>query len=285
MDEAKPPTFEQPLSYEAMPASPVLGPRERGLAFTLRSAQGIFGPTVFLLGTYRLGEPYVQVYGSNLAAAALVVAIDVATGKAFGAAPVPHETAPVSLFMREGAGVESGGFQSLAVHSHFNVDLGAHLMLPPEAARYRVLVWLDELLAPPQVAELPASSLRPGPRVPASTPRGDPPSRPGVLELTLTPGPLGPRVLVTLPLESADKPPKPPPITVLAYAVRDRVLRQLQLELSEARRTTTGHQLEFELARLIARPVPPQRIFILASCGAFLSPVLSVPPERWEAVP
>jgi hypothetical protein len=143
---------KQPWSG-AQPQSPSFAPGRSGLDFTLIPATGFKGPTLALLGLARLPGRYAATYRDRIAGALLVVAVDLRTGAFYQGTAEPRNTAPLSALLDSEPSSTAAG--AGLVDTYFNLDLRVQLGLPDYTAKYAVLVWLDDLVSPVQIAKTP----------------------------------------------------------------------------------------------------------------------------------
>ncbi len=282
-------TLDAPVSFDEHGGLPPFVGTGPDIAFAVRPAVGGAGRTLALLGGFRLGAPYVNVYGVRPTGAMQIVAVEAASGRVHTAVPADPYELPVVHAMRDDDGA---GFGFGAVSGQFTVDLGVQLGLPPVAGDYHVFVWLDDLATAPVPVHLPAdprraafaqasSPLRPA----AAAPRfgrlelvATPQARPGELTLTATRGDDGcVRVEGSLPSaapEPADPADPVPGLTVLAYQYSRRDVA-FATAPSEAMRAAGAAGFRVDV-RPPASGRPDDRLFVLATRGGLRSRVAVV---------
>ncbi len=104
------------------------------------------GPTLALCGACNVEYTVAQSYRGRVPAAVRIVAIDAQTGALFSATAVDHEQIPLWLDQPP-ASTATGPAPAPGPQrfegTYFNVDLPAHLQLPPDGGDYHVFAWLD----------------------------------------------------------------------------------------------------------------------------------------------
>ncbi len=146
----------------ALPQSPRFAPGRSGLDFALVPATGSKGPTLALLGTALLPKRFGETYAGRIEGAIRIVAVDLRTGELYENSAEPRNTVPLSKVMNPNPQPNSSSSSTTGddpVETYFNVDLRVQLGIPTHAARYAVFVWLDELMSPVRLAQLPGESL------------------------------------------------------------------------------------------------------------------------------
>ena len=141
--------------YQQTPESPNI-PEAPGLFFRLAGANSPNGPTVALLGAYRLGSPFMEYYGGQLVRAIRVVAIDVSSGQVYQSDLNGPDHPPITLEASDKEMAEAGPGWSTE-SGFFNLDLPALLGLPKKSASYRVFLWLDDLISNIVDVQIPAN--------------------------------------------------------------------------------------------------------------------------------
>jgi hypothetical protein len=130
---------------EESPALPETGP---ALVFKLLSAIGPEGPTIALFAAIRAEHPYASRYGGRLAGAVQVVAVDPQTGRVFHGVPERPGTAPLSPITDGKVAQQMQGDAMVdSIEAYFTVDLITCLGLPPDAEKWRVFLWLDDMVS------------------------------------------------------------------------------------------------------------------------------------------
>jgi hypothetical protein len=143
-------------TYERLALSPALAAGTKGLDFALAPGAGSRGPTIALLGVARVPVSYAETYAARIEGALFIVAIDLRTGAVYQATAEGHDIVPLAKAMRPDI-VQAGRDQ---VERYFNVDLGVQLDLPRYGAKYAVFVWLDDLVSPVRIAQMPGDPNR-----------------------------------------------------------------------------------------------------------------------------
>lgn len=266
-------TIEKQPWYGAQPQSPSLAPERSGLDFALAPAAGTKGPTVALLGAARLPALYGAIYGARIAGAVRIVAIDLRTGDIYVNNAEPRDLPPLSNVMKPGAQPPPGAEPA---DSYFNVDLRAQLRLPPHSARYAVFLWLDEMVSPVRVAQLPGPVLDSNPAIETTDPE-----RAGILFGRAAESPTaakgialrssGQRIYVDVASDARQG-----KLNVLALDFRSRVTRWLSFALPRRQGT-----FSFDPSMLGGRTPDasgPEKAFFVVSIGKSLSEVLTVEP-------
>lgn len=130
-----------------------------GLVFNAVEAVSASGPTVALAAAYRVGSPYTEYYGGQLPRPIRVVAVNEASGLVYDADLKEPDQPPVRVLISDKAAKEAKP-SGLIESAHFNVDMPALLRLPEQAGRYKVFLWLDELVSPVLTVDIPANPAR-----------------------------------------------------------------------------------------------------------------------------
>jgi len=290
-DEALPITRQ--VWPDEHPASPRLAEDTSAIDFALQPARSDEGPTVALLGSYRLLAPYAERFGGRVRAAVQIVAIEATGGRVFHSNATRADAAPFRLPLRQPPAPPDPLGGVFAVAGHFNVALPEQLGLPGDEATYSVFVWLDELTSPVHVVRTPANPDRralPAPAPPDQdivrfeTPRRCPRAARGGIGLGVAPpapdGSQGPRLtgaadLAALRETALRLSAAPDHLVLLTLCASTRHLYAHTFPLPEAVR---GPALGFEAdpLRLIGPAEPAQRLFALAWLGGALSPVAAL---------
>jgi len=278
-DEALPITRQ--VWPDEHPASPRLAEDTSAIDFALQPARSDEGPTVALLGSYRLLAPYAERFGGRVRAAVQILAIEAAGGRVFHSNATRADAAPFRLPLRQPPAPPDPLGGVFAVAGHFNVALPEQLGLPGDEATYSVFVWLDELTSPVHVVRTPANPDRralPAPAPPDQdivrfeTPRRCPrAARGGIALAAAPPAPDGPQLRETARRLSA----APDHLVLLALCASTRHLYAHTFPLPDA---VTGPAIGFEAdpLRLIGPAEPAQQLFALAWLGGALSPVAAL---------
>jgi hypothetical protein len=151
------PDIPEAVWHSELPFSPTLAGVTPGLALELGIGQrhGERRPIAAL--RYRMPDPVVRRYRGRVAPAIFVVAVDLGSGDVFEGACLGHDRPPAAYDPTASPtpsvdGPSMGGF--------VNVDVLAHLGLPPHAGRYLLLAWLDEWVSAARLLDVPADPRR-----------------------------------------------------------------------------------------------------------------------------
>ncbi len=139
--------------------SPQLPEGSFGLDFVAKFARNERGDaTVALFAKGRVPAQPANVYGGRLHSATHVVAIERQTGRVFHrAAESAGDVLALPLVMNlNPRAPRKDVAQTLSAEFYFNLDLRAHLNLPPQRAVYSIFLWLDEMVSLIQIVEVPA---------------------------------------------------------------------------------------------------------------------------------
>jgi len=164
MAESTPRELRRPVWYGREAESPVLPKGRFGIEFTISPATGPFGQTHALFGSIRLGPRHAEGYGTRAGAATEIVAIESETGEVYHQRAARIDAAPFEPLILTPQDLEKMDAVVDEVESNFNVDLCAHLGLPPEGGLYRCFCWMDDLVSGVRNVEVPADEQRPGKR-------------------------------------------------------------------------------------------------------------------------
>jgi hypothetical protein len=141
-------TLEKTIKKGLQEASPVLPETGPALEFKLLSAIGPQGPTIALFAAIRAEHPYASRYGGRLAGAVQVIAVDPQTGRVFHGVPERPGTAPLAPIPDKKIAQQMQGDALVdSIETYFTVDLITCLGLPPDAAKWRVFLWLDDMVS------------------------------------------------------------------------------------------------------------------------------------------
>jgi hypothetical protein len=146
------------LWYGKTPYSPVV-PKGSGLVFTPVEAVSASGPTVALAAAYRVGSPYTEYYGGQLPRAIRVIAVNEETGRIYEAGLNGPDHPPIQVLVSDKSAVDTQGQRSFE-SSFFNFDAAHLLRLPADSGRYKMFLWLDELVSPVVTVAVPANPAR-----------------------------------------------------------------------------------------------------------------------------
>jgi len=145
---------KQPWSG-AQPQSPSFAPGRSGLDFALVRASGSRGLTLALIGAARVPGRYGEIYRGRIDGAVRIVAVDLRTGAMFESYAEPRNAVPLSAVLNPDPQAQPAGTHDDQVECYFNIDLRVQLGLPVHAAKYAVFAWLDELVSPVRIAQVP----------------------------------------------------------------------------------------------------------------------------------
>jgi hypothetical protein len=107
--------------------------------------------------TYLMPDPVVRRYRGSVAPAINVVAVDVHSGDVYEGSCLGQDRPPAVFDPDASPRQQPNG---PAVGGFINVDLAAHLGLPPHATRYLVFAWLDEWTSRARLMDVPADPRR-----------------------------------------------------------------------------------------------------------------------------
>lgn len=254
-----------------LPFAPQLPDFEPGLALAIGSGRRDEQPMPVAAIRYRMPDPVVRRYRGTVAPALWLVAVDIATGEVHAAPCMGQDAAPATYDPAANA-VSPPGSPSLG--GDVNVDIVGLLQLPPQAARYLVLAWLDEWTSAPRGLELPAGDRTPSPvRVPANSPavaRVAPVAPNAVAAGMAFIGPQAGRLRMSWQVAH------PAPVVLLGYDLATRQLRWEVLARGDAAQARTGIA-EIALPSFFARPSPDTAAMLLVAGGQ----AKSTGPLKW----
>jgi len=277
----------EPIWHEETSYSP---PRlsTPGLDFNAQPAEGPEGPTVALLGRYRVGSPHLDYYGGQMPRPVWVVAVNAQSGEIYMQQCVEDERPPVRVVASDreaeaqGRGTE---FQS----GCFNVDLGAQAMLPREAATYRVFLWLDDLVSPIKVAQIPEnrkrresglpSSRRPSELVEFGAFPGAPAAAGSAMALAASTQP-GDRTICGVwspdraKIASRREESEPYYLMLLAFNHRDRSFGWVSVDATQLPQGTDPGSFRIDPLKIVGGSEMQQKVFVLAVSEDGMSNVL-----------
>lgn len=167
-------TIQAPFWLGPDPHSPALPggafDETPALEFSVLEATGSAGPTLAIFVSARVPGPIAERYGGRLPSALHIIAQELAAPVIHHGTATPPHAAP--LVAAPSAGADDGATPT-TVSTWINGDLGLLANLPPAGGRYRVYVWLDELVSEPQLVTVPSaagrSEQRPTPRTLTAT--------------------------------------------------------------------------------------------------------------------
>jgi hypothetical protein len=137
------------------------------LGLRVQPATDPFGDTAALSVRAAASARHEAVYGGRVGSAVEIVAIELRSGRVYARTQDHGEAVPLAAVMDPEAGRDVA-LDTVGLLTAFNVDLAWQLALPPEAGHYAVFLWLDELVSPVRVVELPFAEKRPGTPAPAA---------------------------------------------------------------------------------------------------------------------
>lgn len=270
------------------------------LQFRLVAGESSSGPSIALLAAYKLGWPYLDLYGDQIPKPVLVVAIAASTGKAYVSdLNVVHlyieDDAIILDISDEQANLPGPVSNRLSKQGWFNVDLAALLDLPPGSDFYQVFLWLDDLVTPVQTVQVPANSNRGGVGSPSlfqnevstlvavRSSSLSPNATPGEIrtDLDFTQGSSF-RVYATLPSSVLEDMPSggapgTPVLTVLAFSRQQRTISwSVAADAYAQMKKTSKPNFDFEPFQLIDRPDPPENVYVVTVLGNLINQVLPI---------
>ncbi len=142
---------------EKYPTTPELGYEQTGLGFQAVPGVGMAGDTVVLTANYVACSPILNYYEGQLPGPILLVAFDPNSGVVHNHPVLDAKSPPVRVLTPEGVKPIQGDSIQKAP---FNVDMPSLLALPPEAARYHVFLWLDNVVSPVILVDTPENQNR-----------------------------------------------------------------------------------------------------------------------------
>jgi hypothetical protein len=272
------------LWYNELPQTPKVQETTDEVAFAVVPGRSQKGPTVVLAGRYYVQPPILDYYGGQLPRPVRVVAIDAQTGAVFSEELITGRSPPVFVMVPEGAPPSGGGRAS---EGTFNVDLPAHVGLPPRAATYHVFLWLDHVLSAVEVVTLDENAQRtPAPlsfRKPDAVlqlgAKHTLAADPGAIALRATAKPRSREVegaWTPDPARLADR-KTPYVLTVLAFNHRDRSFGWAAADLHALPAGTDPARFELDAGALTGAAPGEQKVFVLAFAGGKLSKALVLP--------
>ncbi|MCY1075735.1 hypothetical protein [Archangium lansingense] len=278
------------LWFGETPHSKKLAPGALGLDFTVAPARGPEGPTVALFGAFALSAPYTLIYRAQLSSAIHIVAVHARTGRVHVNKPADPNALPISATMPkdlDAAIAQANPLErGMVVQTFFNVDLAAHLVLPPEEGDYHVFLWLDDRVTPVRTVHVPANPARQsfggGVAIPLAL--GDtassPQPRDGAIALERPAD--GTRLFGALPASALPQEPEaagspPPPLTLLAFCQRSRNFGWSTVPVAREMREAKSHAFSFEPSALVRCGDVPEQTYLLAMFGALRSDVVKLP--------
>jgi hypothetical protein len=254
-------------------------PGGTGLFFNAVEAVSPSGPTVALAAAYRLGSPYIEYYGGQLPRPIRVVAVNEESGLVYEADLKEPDHPPVRILITDKVAKEikpSGMIES----AHFNVDLAALLRLPEQEGRYKVFLWLDELVSRVVAINIPANPARGKGKPVASVPIrvvhfGPDPASPGVepgkLELALGGKPEETAVHGSW-IVKAEK-GENPVFWLLANSHRDRRFAWVALRAKDVPQDEATTTFSFNTGDLLKTSDVAQKVFIIGLAANAVSNV------------
>lgn len=299
MPDGKPIQVTYPVWYDRTDASPEISlDAYVSLEFGLAPGVSPLGTTVVLSASYVFGWPYTELYGSQLPAPVVVVAIEAASGKVYMAdlnVTYPYQTeVEISLGMSDQQANQPGpAHNRMRLGGYFNVDLPALLGLPPESGYYQVFLWLDDLVTPIQTIQIPPNEARRGVvpglyqvtgsnLVTVRQSSQSPTAKVGEIRTDLDTSSRSLRVYGTLPPGAVQNPPtgSAPGNPVLTILAHDRQARSFAWYVAtDAYRTMQSQSIgSFDLDpfQIIERPSPAANVFVVTVLGNVRNEVLPI---------
>jgi hypothetical protein len=254
------------------------------MGFAVVPGRGPLGPTVVLAGRYHVLPPILDYYGGQLPSPIRVVAIDAERGAVYSAELLEGKSPPVFVMVPEGA-MPSGGARTQG--GSFNVDLQAHLGLPPHAATYHVFLWLDHVLSPVEAIKVAESSQRTPMALSTRSPgqpvlfgarhvlTADPDAV--VLRADPTPHPWGVEGVWGPDAARMADHEKPYFLTILAFNHRDRSFGWTAVNVNALPKGTDVGSFQLDAAAVAGASSEPQKVFVLAFAEGKRFKVLTLP--------
>jgi hypothetical protein len=171
----------------------------------------------------------------------------------------------------------------------FNVDLCDHLVLPPDAGTYYVFLWIDNLVSPIKIAEIPENPSRRESGLPSTRQPSE------IIEFGDFPVPplaAGNKIALTPSAQPSDRTiygawsPDPSNIasqrakaapyylTLLAFNHRDRRFGWVSLDVTQLPSGTDSSRFRIDPLKIVGASDMRQNIFTLAVSGEVVSKVL-----------
>lgn len=269
------------------------------IQFRLVPGESTLGPSIAVLGTYKLGWPYLDLYGDQIPKPLLVVAVAAATGRVYVA-----DLNVIELYVQddailldisdEQANAPGPVSNRLSKQGWFNADLAALLDLPPDSGFYHVFVWLDDLVTPVRTVQVPANPRRAGSaspslfqnEVPALVSVRKSPSSPSATDEIATDLEYGQgtsfRVYGTVPSSALTNPPSggapdSPVLSVLAFSRQQRTVAwSVAAKAYDEMKSSATPNFDFDPFELLKRPQPPENIYVVTVLGTLVNQVLPI---------
>jgi len=274
------------LWYDELPQTPAVRESTDEVVFAVVPGRSAQGPTVVLAGRYYLQPPILDYYGGQLPRPVRVVAVDAQTGAVFSEQLITDKSPPVFVMVPEGTPPSGGG---RATEGTFNVDLPAHVGLPPRAGTYHVFLWIDHVLSAVQDITLDENAHRTP--APLSFRKPDQvlhfgaahtlAAAPGAIALRAASKPHSREVegaWIPDPARLADR-KSPYVLTVVAFNHRDRAFGWASADLHALPAGTDPARFQLDASALTGASPGEQKVFVLAFAGGTLSKVLVLPPS------
>lgn len=277
------------IGAERSPYTPQIPEDQFVIKFTAKPAVSEDGPTVALFIAYRLGQPYLAMYGGELKNAINIVAIHVDSGRVYFAPPVGENAISLSLTMKDEKDIGSTENLASATSSFFDVDLCRLLALHPEGGSYHVFLWMDDMTSLVQTLQVPANPSRPA----EDSLSTQLPSE--IIEFGDFPVPLippGNKIALTQSTQPGDRTiygawsPDPANIasqrakdapyylTLLAFNHRDRRFGWVSVDVTQLPPSTDSSKFRIDPLKIVGASDMRQKIFTLAVSGEVMSKVL-----------
>lgn len=299
MPNGKPIQVKYPVWYNRTDDSPEISHDAFvSLDFALSPGVSPLGTTVVLSASYMFGWPYTELYGNQLPAPVVVVAIEAASGKVFMAdlnVTYPERTeVSISLGMSDQQANQPGPTQNrMRLGGYFNVDLPALLGLPPESGYYQVFLWLDDLVTQIQTIQVPPNEARRGIQpglyqvsgsglVTVRQSPQSPSAKVGEIRTDLDTSSRSLRVYGTLPPGAVQSPPTGaapgnPVLTILAHNRQSRTFAwYVAPDAYRTMQTQNVGSFDFDPFQIITRPSPPANVFMVTVLGNVRNEVLPI---------
>lgn len=289
MCSAEPIQITETIGGERSPYTPQIPEGQFAIKFTAKPAVSEDGPTVGLFIAYRLGHPYLAIYGGELKSAINIVAIHVESGRVYFAPPVGENAIPLSLTMKDEKDIGSTENLASATSSFFDVDLCRLLALPPEGGRYHVFLWMDDMTSLVRTLQVPTNPSR-------SAEDSLSTQRPSEIiefgDFQVPPLPAGNEIALMLSTQPNDRKiygawsPDPANIasqrakavpyylTLLAFNHRDRRFGWVSADVTKLPTGTNLSRFRIDPLKIVGASDMRQKIFTLAVSGEVMSKVL-----------
>jgi hypothetical protein len=303
MSSEKPTQMKSIIEAEKSIFTPKIEDGQLSIEFSIQPAINQNGSTLALFVAYKLGHPYLGVYGGQLGQAINIVAIHSKSGKVFFSPPVTSDAIPISDMMIDEKDI--GPLENLpsAMSSYFNVDLCELLRLPPEGGIFHVFLWMDDIVTSIQTVEVPENINRLYPSLPLKAPaekniikpdegdegKGDSEAENKAIHLeAMDEKPtkmdhsdlLKLRIGGTIPNEIFSKEESKdvykPPLVAMAFCHRSRNFGSQSISILDDTLESKTPSFMFDLLRLVDCSETPQKIFVFTTLGEHQSNMLTI---------